>query len=115
MLTFKSVVHAALFTATLTASSALTAAESEFYFKVANQTASKIKRLEVSENKKTWGQFDIGGGIAVGQTMTLVWDASTDNEDCVQWIRATFADGSTSDPNRFDFCEDLDEPIVFGD
>ncbi len=77
----------------------------DYKFKVHNNTKQDIKKIEVSEDKKTWGQFDIGSGIKAGATDELVWDKSTDNEKCEQWFRATFADGEVSDAVRFNFCE----------
>ncbi len=91
------------------------AAADQWEFKVTNDTSSKITSLQVSENKSDWGMFDIGSGIGAGDTETLVWDASTDSEGCNQWIRAKFADGSTSPPSKQDFCQDLDNPIVFSE
>jgi len=60
----------------------------------------------VSENKKSWGFFDIGKGIKGGASVDLVWDKSTNNEACKQWVKAVWADGSESTPAKFDFCED---------
>lgn len=36
------------------------AADSEWHFKVTNDSSSKIVGLELSEDKKPWGPFDIG-------------------------------------------------------
>lgn len=88
-------------------------AADEYYFYVQNKTDSRITKLQVSENKKTWGYFDIGKGISPGKKVKLTWDSSTNDEECEQWVRAVFADGSTSDVSKMDFCEDLDTPIVF--
>lgn len=90
----------------LTSFTASRAQSSEFSFKVYNKTDTAIKKLLVSEDGKTYGYFDIGGGIAAGKSMTLVWDKSTDNEKCVQWFKAVYADKSESAPVKFDFCED---------
>jgi len=38
--------------------------------------------------------------------MTLVWSKSTDNEACVQWVKAVYADKTESKPVKFDFCEE---------
>lgn len=81
------------------------AAESEYSFKVHNGTNSTIKKLLVSEDGKQWGDFDIGSGIAAGKSDTLVWDSSTNNEGCVQWVKAVFADGSEAQAAKFDFCD----------
>ena len=89
------------------------AAPGQWHFKVSNKTGTRITKLEVSVNKKSWGNFDIGRGIAPGATMTLVWDSSTDDQPCEQWIRAKYSDNVYSDPSKQDFCEDLDEPIEF--
>lgn len=85
---------------------AANAQDSEFSFKVFNKTRTKIVKLLVSETGKNYGYFDIGAGIAPGKSMTLVWDKSTDNEACVQWFKAVYADKSESAPVKFDFCEE---------
>jgi len=81
------------------------AAESEYSFKVHNNTRTKITKLLVSEDKKDWGFFDIGQGIAAGDNLMLVWDSSTNNEGCNQYVKAAYADGSESEEAKFDFCE----------
>ncbi|TDK36732.1 hypothetical protein E2F50_07360 [Rhizobium deserti] len=78
----------------------------EFSFTATNSTKSAITKVLVSENKKEWGYFDIGSGIKPGATVDLVWDKSTNNESCGQWVKAAFADGSESEPAKFDFCEE---------
>ncbi len=88
------------------------AAWAEYSFKVTNNTDSKIVGIEVSDDGESWGEFDIGRGIGVGQTAKLVWDASTDDGECAWLFRATFADGSESEDVAFDFCED-DLELVF--
>ena len=85
----------------------------QWYFKVQNATNSSIKKLLVSEDKKNWGYFNIGSGIAAGTTEKLFWDESTNSESCNQWIKAVYSDGSESQPSKINFCEDLDDPIVF--
>src|ERR1041384_7727359 len=77
----------------------------EYKFKVHNNTKQAIKKLQVSEDGKKWGDFDIGDGIAAGATEELVWDKSTDNENCEQYFKVQFADGEWSDSVKFDFCE----------
>ena len=91
----------------------LPASAKDYYFYVENKTDSRITKLEVSQDKRKWGFFDIGRGIGRGKSSKLVWDESTDDEDCEQWIRARFADGTTSEPAQFDFCQAMDVPIVF--
>jgi len=98
---FTVVIACALVTLT-----SLTAAESEYSFKVKNTTKQKITKLLASEDGKTYGNFDIGKGIAPGQTVTLVWDKSTDEEDCDQYFKAVFDDGEESEAENFDFCEE---------
>lgn len=78
----------------------------EYSFKLSNNTDNKIVGIEVSEDGKTWGKFDIGSGIAAGTTSKLVWDASTDEGNCEWTFRASFSDGSVSDDVDFDFCEE---------
>lgn len=77
----------------------------EFSFTATNTTKSAITEVLVSENKSDWGYFDIGSGIKPGSTVDLVWDQSTNSESCAQWVKATYADGSESEPAKFDFCE----------
>ncbi|MEO5722689.1 MAG: hypothetical protein ABIR71_14660 [Chthoniobacterales bacterium] len=84
----------------------LRASEGSYSFKVHNTTKNTIKKLLASEDGKTYGNFDIGSGIAPGKTVTLVWDSSTDSEDCSQWFKAVFDDGEESEAVKFDFCEE---------
>ena len=77
----------------------------EYSFKVSNTSRTTIKKILVSENKSTWGEFDVGSGIRGGDTATLVWDASTNNEACKQWVKAVYSDGSETEPAKFNFCE----------
>ncbi|MDD1610709.1 MAG: hypothetical protein LUO95_08960 [Methylococcaceae bacterium] len=70
-----------------------------------NTTKFAIKQMLVSQDGKTWGGFDIGKGIAAGESVTLVWDSSTNNEDCKQYVKAVFADGEEGEPAIFNFCE----------
>src|ERR1043165_2366976 len=77
----------------------------DYKFKVHNNTKQDIKKLQVSEDGKKWGDFDIGSGIAAGATEELVWDKSTDSENCEQYFKVQFADGEWSDAVKFDFCE----------
>jgi hypothetical protein len=90
-------------------------AEDQWHFVVKNKTTSNITKLEVSQDKSDWGNFDIGSGIGPGERATLVWASSTNDEKCHQWIRAKFADGSYSQPSKEDFCKDLDDPIEFSE
>ncbi len=82
------------------------AAAEEYTFGVHNTTGTHIKKILVSENNKDWGEFDIGAGIKAGETVTLVWDESTNSESCHQNIKAVFADGSETESTKFDFCEE---------
>src|SRR5216684_8191014 len=77
----------------------------EYKFKVHNNTKHDIKKIQVSQDGKKWGYFDIGDGIKAGATEELVWDKSTDNENCEQYFKAVFANGEESDAVKFDFCE----------
>jgi hypothetical protein len=88
------------------------AADDEYSFKVENKTDSVIKKILVSEDGKTYGPFDIGKGIKPGETVTLVWDKSTNDQACKQWVKAVYDDGSEAKPAKFDFCE-KDLEIVF--
>ena len=81
------------------------AAGQEYAFKVQNSTESAIKQVLVSEDGKTWSKFNVGSGIAAGATVKLVWDSSTNDQACKQWVKAIFSDGSGSKPKTFDFCD----------
>jgi len=81
------------------------AKSNEYKFKVHNNTNQAIKKIQVSEDGKKWGWFDIGNGIKAGATVELVWDKSTDNESCEQYFKAQFANGEWSEAVKFDFCE----------
>ncbi len=78
----------------------------EYTYKVHNKSSSTITSLLASEDGKTYGEFDIGKGIAPGKIVTLVWDKSTDEGNCEQWVKAKFADGGVSPAAKFDFCEE---------
>ena len=78
----------------------------EFSFTAINTTDSAVTEVLVSEDKAEWGYFDIGSGIKPGATANLVWSQSTNSENCKQWVKASYADGSESEPAKFDFCED---------
>ena len=80
--------------------------DDDYSFKVHNNTKAAIKQILVSEDGKSFGEFDIGHGIAPGETVELVWDKSTNGQSCHQFFKAVFADGSQSQPVKFDFCED---------
>jgi hypothetical protein len=95
-----------LATALILMSGTLSVARSyDYKFKVHNNTKADIKKLQVSEDGKKWGYFDIGSGIKAGETVELVWDKSTDNDACEQYFKVQFADGDWSEPVKFDFCE----------
>jgi hypothetical protein len=80
-------------------------AMAEYSFDVSNNSDQRIIAIEASEDGSNWGEFDIGSGIPSGETMTLVWDSSTDDGNCEWEFRATFAEGHVSEPSVIDFCE----------
>lgn len=77
----------------------------EYSFTATNTDKTVLTEVLVSENKKDWGYFDIGTGIAPGATVNLIWDQSTNSDNCSQWVKGTWADGTESEPAKFDFCE----------
>lgn len=77
----------------------------DYSFKVHNVGKNTVLKIMASEDGKNWGYFEIGDGIAPGDTKTIVWDRSTNNEECVQYFKAAFDDGLESPPKKFDFCE----------
>lgn len=81
-------------------------AADSYKFAVHNNSGQAIKKILVSEDGEEFGFFNIGGGIKPGATVTLVWDASTNGESCEQYFKAVFADGSESEAEQFDFCEE---------
>jgi len=85
---------------------AVRADEDEYTFKLHNTTKDKITKLLASEDGKQWGNFDIGSGIAAGETITLKWDKKTNESNCEWWFKAVFADGDESEAKKFDFCEE---------
>lgn len=82
-------------------------AQDSFEFKVKNNTRVKITELLVAEpGAKQWKYFNIGTGINPGYTMRLIWHESTNDEQCIQWFKAVYANGNYSAPAKFDFCAD---------
>lgn len=79
--------------------------EGEYSFKVKNTTKELITKILVSEDGEKYGFFDIGAGIKAGETMTLVWDKSTNSGSCHQWFKAVWESGEEGKPVKFDFCE----------
>lgn len=77
----------------------------EYSFKVHNIGKNRVLKLLASEDGKNWGYFDIGDGIAPGETKSIVWDKSTNNQSCMQYFKAAFDDGEESPAKKFDFCE----------
>jgi hypothetical protein len=77
----------------------------DYSFKVHNNTKETITKLLVSEDGETYGYFDIGDGIKAGETETLTWNKSTDNQSCHQWFKAVWESGEEGKPVKFDFCE----------
>lgn len=90
----------------------LSALAGNYTFSVENDSDQRIVAIEVSEDGKSWGEFDIGSGIPSGTTQELVWDESTDSGDCEWQFRATFSGGDVKSSDWIDFCED-DVVIVF--
>lgn len=80
-------------------------ADNEYSFKVKNTTDELITKILVSEDGEKYGYFDIGKGIKPGETMTLVWDKSTNSSSCHQWFKAVWESGKEGKPVKFDFCE----------
>jgi len=87
-------------------SSSAMAEPGEYSFKVENKSNLTVKTVLVSEDGKKFIHFDCGEGIKPGKTMKLVWDKSTDSQECKQWMKALYSDGSESEPAKFDFCEE---------
>lgn len=93
---------------------ALPAVSQAYSFTITNSSSTKMTKLEVSEDGKEWGFFDIGSGIPAGSSVEATWDSSTDNTGCEWQMRANFVDGSKSPPATFDFCEE-DLNVEFSD
>jgi hypothetical protein len=81
------------------------AAGDEYSFKVKNTTKELITKILVSEDGEKYGFFDIGKGIKPGESMTLVWDKSTNGSSCTQWFKAVWESGEEGKPVKFNFCE----------
>lgn len=79
--------------------------QEEYSFTVRNIGKNKVLKLMASEDGKKWGYFDIGDGIAPGETKRIVWDKATNNQACTQYFKAAFDDGLESPPKKFDFCK----------
>lgn len=82
-----------------------TASAEGYKFDVKNSTDQKMVHLLVSQDGKTWSEFDLGGGIAAGKSGTMEWSEASNNQSCEQQVKAVYADKSESEPASFDFCE----------
>ena len=102
---FKSALSIAVALAVMAVAS-LSAADSNYSFKVKNTTKHTIKKLLASTDDKDYGPFEIGKGIKPGETVTLAWDKKTDDSDCEWYFKAVFDDGEESESEKFDFCEE---------
>lgn len=91
---------------------AANAQDSEWSFRVTNNTKYTIKKLFAAEGGEKYKYFDIGSGIAPGKTVTIVWNKITDTEKCEQYFFAVYSDGVETEEAEFDFCED-DVHLVF--
>jgi hypothetical protein len=78
----------------------------DYSFKVHNKTSVGITKVLVREAGGGWGAFDIGSMIEPGRTAKLVWADHTNDQDCEQWIKVVYADGSETKAAKFDFCEE---------
>lgn len=110
MISSRRVLMAALFLVGMTAK---IAAAEQWYFYVQNDSDSKMTKLYASEDGESWGFFDIGSGIKPGKSAKLIWSHSTDDQSCKQYLKAKFSDESEVKTAKIDFCNDLDDPIVF--
>lgn len=99
------VVGCALLVTALVAPTARGADDDQYSFKVKNTTKELITKILVSEDGTKYGYFDIGKGIKPGETMTLVWDKSTNGSSCNQWFKAVWESGEEGKPVKFNFCE----------
>jgi hypothetical protein len=81
------------------------AGDGDYSFKVKNTTDELITKVLVSEDGEKYGFFDIGDGLSPGETMTLVWNKSTNGQSCHQWFKAVWESGKEGKPVKFDFCE----------
>ena len=80
--------------------------QAAYTFTIANNTELGIVGIEVSEDGKAWGDFDVGEGIPAGESAEATWAEHTDDSNCEWQFRAEFEDGTTSDAVAFDFCEE---------
>jgi hypothetical protein len=86
--------------------SAVQARNEGYTFKVHNKASESVKKILASEDGKNWGHFDIGDGIAPGQTVKIAWAKSTDDQSCEQFFKIVFEDGSQTPAAKFDFCDE---------
>ena len=78
---------------------------SAYDFTVTNSTGQSINGVHATEDGKNWGSFKLSADIPPGGEMKLVWSPETESTGCEWQVKATFADGSESEPAKFDFCE----------
>ncbi len=86
--------------------------EEQWYFYVTNNTGATLTELVASQGDQS-GSFDLNGGIPTGKTVKILWAQHTNDLPCKALLKAHFDDGSDSKSAEFDFCKNLDDPIVF--
>jgi hypothetical protein len=102
----KTVLLTLAFTAAVVLPRIVVADDSDYSFILHNTTEEKITALMVSEDGEKWGKFDIGDGLKAGDSAKFVWDKSTHNQECEQFVKAEFEGGKESTPVKHDFCKE---------
>ena len=102
----KTILLALALSATVVLPRLAVAEDNEYSFVLHNTTKEKITALMVSEDGEKWGKFDIGKGLEPGESAKLVWDKASHNQECEQFVKCEFEDGSESKPVKHDFCKE---------
>ena len=105
-ISLKTVLFALSFTAAIVLPRIAVADDDDYTFILHNTTKEKITALMVSEDGEKWGKFDIGDGLKAGDSAKFVWDKSTHNQECEQFVKCVFEGGSESQPVKHDFCKE---------
>ncbi len=75
----------------------------DYKFTIENKTDVAISKVLVAQDGESWVPFHIESNIPPHRDGELIW-GNVAGEDCSQWLKVGFVDGTMSEAVKFDFC-----------